>query len=199
MKRIALPTAPLVLALLAGCSTTTTTLESSWREPSAGPIRFEKVVVLAVMNESTVRRAVEDDIAQRVRGGIAGHTIVPDSELDDPEKVKSRVLASGADGGILLRVIGKRHEQEWVPGAFPSPYRSTWDFYGTSRHAVVDPGYLHIEEYVRFQTNIYDLEKDQLVWSGLTDSLEPDSIPAFVDELAAIVAEALRKEGLISG
>ena len=197
MKWIVLACLALVPAL-AACSSTSTKLESSWREPNAGPIQFEKVVVLAVLPEDSLRRSVEDAIARRVKGAIPGYTVV--SELGDEQAVKSKVLASGADGGILVRLIGKRQETEWVPGAFPSTHSSPWGFYGSSRHAVVDPGYVRPgDEYVRFQTNIYDLEKEQLVWSGLTESVKPDSISGFVDELSEVVREALREEGLLPG
>ena len=185
-----------LLAALSGCSSSPSTkLESSWREPKAGPVQFEKIVVVAVLPEDSLRRSVEDEIARRVKNAIPGYTIVP--ELDDEQKVKAKVLASGADGGILVRLIGKRQEAEWVPGSFPSSYSSPWGFYGSSRHAVVDPGYIRTEDYVRFQTNIYDLEKEQLVWSGLTESVKPDSISGFVDELSEVVREALREEGLL--
>ena len=198
MKWIVLASVAALVPALAGCSSTSSTkLESSWREPKAGPIQFEKVVVVAVLPEASLRRSVEDEITRRVKGAIPGYTLVP--ELDDEQQVKSKVLASGADGAILVRLIGKRQEAEWVPGAFPSTYSSPWGFYGSSRHAVVDPGYITTEDYVRFQTNIYDLEKEQLVWSGLTESLKPDSISGFVDELSEVVREALRDEGLLPG
>ncbi len=199
MKRIALACAALLFAASGCASTPTTTLESSWRAPDAGPLRFEKILVLAVIHEESVRRAVEDEIVRRVPGSIAGHTVVPDSELDDPERVKARALATGADGGILLRLVGMRQEADWIPGSFPASHSSPWGFYGESRHAVQDPGYVQVDDYLRFQTNIYDLREVKLVWSGLTETFEPDSVADLVDEIAAVVAEELRKEKLVTG
>src|SRR4051812_18692718 len=59
-KFIAMAVAPLALATACWHATE---LAATWREPSAGPISFQRTVAVFVTKDETVRRTVEDRLA----------------------------------------------------------------------------------------------------------------------------------------
>ena len=75
MSRRSLPNAVLLAAVavtLAACATTS--LQSTWKDPSAAPLNLKgkKVVALVVTDEEALRNAAEDEAAREItaHGGV---------------------------------------------------------------------------------------------------------------------------------
>ena len=79
------------------------------------------------------------------------------------------------------------------------PYRRIWgDYWGWGWGTVWAPGYLREERIVKVETLVYSLEDDQLVWAGVSRTLEPLRIESFIAELAVAVSEEMARNGLIA-
>ena len=59
-----------------------------------------------------------------------------------------------------------------------------------------DPGYLRTDTIVRVETLIYDLRADKLIWAGMSESTNPDSVESLIKLTSAAAAE-MKKQGLI--
>lgn len=187
----------LPLALVAGCSTTNTKLETSWRAPEADAFQFEKLIALAVTPDAATSRRIEDELASRVPGAVAGYTAVSDGARDDDAELGRQIAASGADGVLVVRLIDRDERSRWVPGDFPSYYYSPYGYHRYRGPVYNDPGYMRVDEVYRFETNVYDLEPETLLWSGLTSTVSPSSMESLIGELMEVVGDKLRAEGLI--
>jgi hypothetical protein len=62
---------------------------------------------------------------------------------------------------------------------------------------VYQSGSTDITQSVRVETNIYSVTEERLLWSGISETLDPKSIRTMVDEIAGEAAAILRDEGLI--
>jgi len=62
----------------------------------------------------------------------------------------------------------------------------------------VEPGYMHVDEVLKIETNVYDVKREKLVWSGLTSSVSPGSMQELVGDLMEVVSAALREQGLVA-
>jgi len=59
-----------------------------------------------------------------MRQGEAAYSLIPEAELENLEKVKSRLQSEGFHSAVAMRLIGMEEKETWVPGHYPSPYNS---------------------------------------------------------------------------
>ena len=107
----------LLLALLSGCASTT--FRSTWSDPQAKPIRFQRTLAVFMSPNEGVRRASEDQLVQFIgpARSAASYTLLSRADLDDTERAKEKVRAAGFDGAVVMRVIGERQEVTALRGA----------------------------------------------------------------------------------
>jgi len=200
MSRLMLA-ALLALAALPSGACATTRLVDTWKDPSTTSLRFRKVMVVVVARDTATRRAGEDTLVALIRKrgveAVPAWTSVPDAVLRDAEKAKDYVARSGADGVVTMRAVGTDEQHRWVRGAYPQPYYSFWGYYRYAWPAVYDPGYLQTDRYVQIETNVYSLTDDKLVWAGVSETMNPQSVTELVDEVARTVGAEMKKQGLI--
>lgn len=194
----------LVTTLLLVCGACATTrILSSWKDPSAEGIRFQKVVVIGLAKNPATRRIAEDRIVQGSTAGqvVASYTFVSDAELGDVEAVKAKVVAAGFDGAVVMRPIGTQVRQTVVQGAplppFGAPYGTLWGYYGYGWPAAYAPDVVQTDRYVEVETLVYSVPDAKLLWGARSETVNPASVNALVDDVAKAVREALREQGLI--
>jgi hypothetical protein len=188
-------------ALAVGCATTQ--IQSSWTDPSADSIHFDKVVVFALAKDPATRRIAEDELVRGSPSGrvVASYTFVPDAQLGDVAAVKREVLARGFDGAVVMRPVGTETRQTVVPGAplppFGSPYTNLWGYYGYGWPGAYAPDTVRTDRYVEIETLVYSVPADKLLWGARSETMNPASVNELVDDVAKAVREDLRKKGLI--
>jgi len=194
--------------LLAACASTT--FNSTWKAPDAGPIDYTgaEVAALVISKEEGTRRGAEELLARELtnRGavGIPAYTLVPLSDVKDKDKAKAALEKAGIDGVVALRVVARDKEISSSPsmsmGYWGAPYYgSFWGpgYWGYGWGAVYDPGYLRTDTIVSVETLVYDLKQDKLLWAGMSETTNPKDAASFIKELAGKAAYEMRKQGLI--
>lgn len=178
--------------LLTACAGSSTTIEQSWRAPNAQLGGLQNVVTMAATPDGTLRRSAEDQMAAKLAAaGVRAtpmYTVLSDAELKNHEQAKAKLRAMGYDGVIGLRLVSRDQELEYVPGSFDYYWGMTYD-----------PGYLYTETVVRIETSAYSLDNNQLVWSAISRTVDPDSIREGIDEVTALAATQLQKQGVVAG
>jgi hypothetical protein len=196
----------LVALALASLSCSTTTFESTWRAPDARPIQLagKKVVTLFFSKNPVIRRRAEDAMAREIsaRGGqgVPGYTVLADDEVKNEEASKAKLASLGFSGTVVMRVVGRETEYTYQPGVvWVGPhYRRFWGGYWTWGWGTVwEPGYLTVDKIVKVETLVYSLERDELLWAGVSRTVDPASIDSFIGELAAAVTKQMAKDGLL--
>jgi len=192
-----LPVTAIVLAL-AACGGDTNIAES-WSDPAAGPIKFKKVIVFFFSKDEAVRRAAEDELVRQLEKteGVAAYTLIPETEFENLGKVKDRGKSEGFDGAVIMRLLGIEKKSTYVRGHYPAQYLTFGSYYGYARHVTYDPGYLQNERYARVETNVYSLAEDKLIWSGISETFNPENTVTLVDDVARSVAKDLESKGLL--
>lgn len=196
--------------LLNACASTT--LSSEWKNPNytGGPIR--KLAVFVMTPDDNLRRFAEDQAVQRLpKGtvGVAGYTMFPKVSEGDKDKVRARLVQDGFDGAMVTRLVSNDKTQTYVPpqtylvpagpsfGAGPY-YGSFYGYYGyASTYAYTTPGYTMDVTTVVVETLLYKLPEDTVVWTGTTQTVNPQSKPEMVQAIVKIVETELAKEGLL--
>jgi hypothetical protein len=197
------------LALLAGAVagvglSAAPKLKSSWRNFDVAATPVSKVIVIGFTTEQATRRTMEDSLTAEIRklGGKAepSYMIVPGTLPKEPLAMKEKVVAAGFDGAVVVRVAGVRQEQAWDPGyvaAIPTDYGTVWTYWGYWGGFAWDPGYLRTDTIVRIEIVVYAVDRDILIWSGLSESTNPGSVRKLIQEVAVSVGADLKKRNAI--
>lgn len=196
-RRHALAGAGALSLLAVACAATT--LAETWRNPRAEPTRFRKVLAVAMVKDPELRRRAEDEIISHLRSDDALPTraVIPDAELGDVERAKARLRAAGFDGAVVLRPVAVEERIRYTSAYIAESYDSFWGYYGYGWAEAWEPGPTRIDTHLRIETLIYSVERDQLLWTGVTRTINPESVRVTISEIAAEVTEALRREGLM--
>jgi hypothetical protein len=178
-------------ALAAGCNSTT--VSTTWKDPSAGKFAFKKIIVAVLNSTPGERRAAEDALVAKIKGTQAtpSYSLLTDEQLADVDSAKQRVIAAGFDAAVLLHLLDTQQKTTYVP---PS---TTWDADWNSRTYHTTPGYVVSDTLVRAEIRVYSLPDAKLLWAGAAETVNPESAQQFAQEVADAAAGELKKQGLI--
>ena len=97
-----------LLLLTVACGPSTK-LTSFWKDPSAGPFKFKKVLVMVISKDETIRRAAEDEVVRQITKttAVPSYTLFPDTNAKDQDRMKAKIKEDGFDGAIVMRMVDK--------------------------------------------------------------------------------------------
>ena len=188
-RRTVFLAAGLALAACAG-----TSIVDSWKEPGSGPLRFKKVLALAIVKNDSIRRRAEDALQSSLRSvqAVQSYKLFDAAELADRERLKAQLRLDGFDGVIALRVAGSRQELSYTTAAMP--LEDFWGYYG----AAYPPTEMNVDTIARVEIKIYSLADDKLVWAGVSETFNPKDAGQLVADIVAAAGQELRRQGLVS-
>jgi len=191
--------------LLAGCASSSTQLVNSWKDPSAGGVRFKKVLTVCACKDDGTRRTVEDRLAAAIKGSEPSYSVLSDDQLGDKERTKAALRDGGFDGVVMLRLVSVDKSSTYVPGqayVVPMGYHSMyggWGYGGYSAYgAVYDPGYVQEDQLVNFDTNIDRVEDEKLLWASRSQTTNPSSVNEMIDDIIAETVTEMERQKVIS-
>ena len=196
----------IALPAVAGCQKTTTTIPLSWRNPTYEAGSFRKLFVIGVGENDARRRSFEDRLARALalEGAAAqaswGH--LPQSTQLTEEQIRGAIEGGDFDGVLITRLLSVDQSEEYVPPsthAVPTSYYGSgyYGYYGTSYEVVHTPGCYKTNTTFRLETNLYSVATGDLVWSGQSATINPESLSDVIDSMTAAVAKKLKAEKLI--
>lgn len=198
----------LILAALAPLHAGSTKMISSWFAPDAKGIKFRKLLAVVVTRSVGTRRAAEDEmvttITERGNEALPSYEFLSEMELEDPASAKAKVVSSGADGAIVLRLHAlnsSRKDQPYVSSNNPPshsvnrvPVSSEFTFFAPHPSA----GELsYTSMVVEVETLVYSLKDDKLLWRGVSRTKNPLRTQVVVREIAKEAIKTMKKQGLI--
>lgn len=186
-------------------------LVMSWKNPNYSPTKkFHRVLALGFSNRVGIRVDFEDALAAELASkgleAVAGNTILlrpPGTKLD-LNYLREQIQANQIEAVVVSRLIKVDNTVTYIPGAaypVPFPYYNTfYGYYGTLYPVVYSPGYLQKEKKVRVETNLYYVNgapEGQLIWTGMTDTLNPSDVHKAIQGLVKLVVTKMEKEGAL--
>jgi len=200
-----------VLLALSGCMTPTT-IQSSWVDPTFERGPFHRVAVVALFDTDSESRSFEQQAARALeeRGvdAVEAYSIVGEEHMLDQNELRAKLADADVEGILIYRLIAVDERQYYrqptpylhMPGGFirgdpfywyyyPRPdyysyWRSTWDV----THA---PGYWEPHSFVVVESSFYDADKDQLVWTAKTETMDDTQFNATAESIINRVTKKL--------
>ena len=191
--------------LLGGCATTSTELVNTWKDPAAPGVRFKKVLTVCACKDDGMRRSVEDRLAGFIQGSQPSYSVLSDDQLGDQAKTRTALRDGGFDGVVMMQLVSVDKSQTYVPGSayvVPVGYHSMYGGWGYGGYAgygaVYDPGYVREDQLVNFDTNIYRVADEKLLWASRSQTSNPGNINEMVDEIIAETVKEMKQQKVIS-
>jgi hypothetical protein len=190
-----------IAALIMGCGPSTQ-IERSFKEPSS-TVTFndmKKVLVVSFAQSESARMQIETQVANMLQGrGVPSYSYkITSTKGADPEEVSKALDADGFDGALVMRLVEKEKETNYVPGTTTGPYYGGFrGYYGYGYGAYSTPGYYVEDKIYHIETNVYDLKADKLVWSAMTATTNPNKMEKTVNEIVDVLAKQMRKDGFL--
>jgi hypothetical protein len=178
--------------LLAGCAPSNT-----WKDPTVGQVELKKVLAVCACRDS-LRRAVEDRLAGAIQGAEPSYRFLADERIEDEAAARATVEEGNFDGVVVLRVVIEDKYPTYDPGqAYIAPveYRSLWRRWGPGRviyGTPYDPAHVQEGQLVNFDTNVYSVADERLVWASRRQTRHTRSAPKMVGDVIAETAKEMR-------
>jgi len=85
--------------------------------------------------------------------------------------------------------------------AYVLPYNNYYGFYGYYYAAVQyanTSSYLSKNVVVVLETNLYETKNKKIIWSGISETIDPDKASDVIKSLGAVLADKLSSEGFLA-
>lgn len=186
----------LFLILMMSCSSSTS-IVSSWKEPGATMenTKFSKVMTVVLANTESARRQAEDELASLNPIFVQSYMVLDSKEVSmDKDKSSDILRDQNVDGVLVMKLVDKEKTQNYVPGSYSGGYYGRYSYYWGGYY---DPGYYQENTNYLIEVSLYSLEKNELVWSGISSTVNPNSIEKTVKNILNESYKQMREDGFL--
>jgi len=188
----------IALIMLGSCRSTYVT--HSWKDASASPARFKKLVVIAIVGDQEIeaRKMMEQHMVGDLKE--LGYQAVCSCEEYSPEFFKgmnekeaiAKLRENNVDGIVTIVLLSKNKEKVFVqPRSTEVPL--FWNYYHEVYDRVYSKGYYTEKTKYFWESNLYDLNADQLLCSVESQSFDPSSTQQLAHEYGRLIVDKMKK------
>ncbi len=187
------------LLLTLGCSTTR--MLESWKasDLKASDLQFEHVVAIAIVSRESQQRIVEDAlVASMSRSNVMpAYSLVSQEDRGNVDRMRAALEEHGMDGAVTVRLVNVNERETYVPGTTSYYAGGYYGHYGRVGVPIYDPGYYRSDTYVKVETSLYNVAKGKLLWSGVSETLNPSQVDGMIQGIVEAAGKRLENDGLI--
>jgi len=186
-------------ALVSGCQSTS--IRSAWFDTDfAGP-PMRRIIVVGIVNNVTDARVFEDTFAEKLRAagidGIPGYTVILDDARATDAAFAAAVVASGAQGLLLVRLLGVDTRTQVSTTMVPGGVHWGQAPWGGPTRTMVPVQQVRQYDLATVEAKLFDVQTKALVWAATTSTLNPRSVAAETPTFADLVIGQLAERGII--
>jgi hypothetical protein len=191
MQKIHYCTLALVLIAL---SCNSTRVSSSWSAKNYTAPVYQHLLVWGILsrNDSTLRYQMEHHLVGDLRSlGYTAYSsmdVMGNQAFDriGEKEVVARFMNSGVDAIITIVLLDRKKESDYKPGHIEykpvTEYEYLEKYYTQKYIQVYTPGYYQTTTRYFWESNLYDLRPEKLVYAVRTRSFNPSSTTALAHE-----------------
>ena len=186
----------------------TTEIIGEWSEDEYKTESIDKLLILGIVDQKKplLRRKLEDGLVDAFNsGGVdasASMDYMPYDEIIDSTSFEKYFSDLELDAVLVSRLVGIDKDRKVKAGyAYVIPYNSYYGFYGhyyASVQYANSSSYLSKNVVVVLETNLYETKDKRLIWSGISETIDPDKASDVIKSLGAVLADKLSREGFLA-
>jgi hypothetical protein len=198
-----------VLAVVvAGCSTPE--IITSWKTKELPQANYKKIMVLGLIRETD--RTLQHQMENHLVGDLTalGYKAVSALEeygpkffdnLNETEAI-SKIQSGGIDAVITVVLLDKEKERTYQPGRlYYSPYAGYyhrfWGYRTVLYGRIYEPGYYISNTRYFWESNLYNMSNQQLIYSVQTQAFNPASLSGLSHEYGQMIVKDMVKKGVL--
>lgn len=176
----------ILLASLFVTACSTTKITSSWKAANLQPKKYNKILVLGLIKDSdrSLQEKMEahlvDDLKSKGYNAVSSLQEFGPKAFSNATEAEAiaRLKQSNIDAVVTIVLLNKQKERNYVPGRmYYSPYvmyyKRFWPYYGTLNYRIYEPGYYVTDTKYFWESNLYDVSTQSLLYSVQTKSFDP--------------------------
>jgi hypothetical protein len=177
-------------------------IENEWTAPAQKTDStkvFQKILFVALLKNDATRKIAEDKLVAEVKErGVASYNYLKGIDTRSDESViADKLRQDGFDGVVVMRLTTVDKNATYVPGNYPSYYNSWYGYYSSTYPRFNDPGYSAPGRIYNVEINVYSLEKNKLLWTGITSAVNTADTNKMIDNIIASTKQKMKSQGLI--
>lgn len=199
-----------LLLMVVGCGTSSR-ITSSWKADNANPNKFKKIIVLGLITEKD--RSLREKMEQHLVGDLKalGYDATCSCDEYNPkafenmseEQAISKLRNSGVDALLTVVLLDKAREKQYVPGrVYYTPYsiyhNRFWRYSRVMYDRIYTQGYYVTNTQYFWESNLYDLAANELVYSSQSQSFDPPGSENLADEYGEMIVKDMAKKNVLA-
>lgn len=176
-------------------------LVRSWSDPALQHGSVKSVFVVGVSESPIIRQSYEETFVQALQSSklkvIPGRELIPDIKQVDKDAVAAELKKMGVTHVMVTRVVDRKQVEQYHPpsyvsvgvgyGGYPGYYGGWGSYMSVGYTTMASPGYTTLHTVVSVESNLYDLNTEKMVWTGLSEGYPndnpTDSIRPYINQL----------------
>ena len=194
-----------IITIFISCSSTKTDIIGEWQDDTYQKGNIQKVLLLGIVSKEKplLRRNFEDGMTKAFRDAGINATpsmdIMPYDVAIDSTTFEKYFKDLQLDAVVVSRLVAVDSERDYTAGyLYTIPYNSYYGFYGYYYAGVSmanSSGYLSQDVVVVLETNIYETSNKRLIWSGVSETVQPDKASDVINSFSSELVGRLKSQG----
>lgn len=196
----------LVATIIFVSSCTNTKISQSWVEPRHKKI-YNDMLIIGIGESEQNRRAYESYFVEelRLRGteAEASYKLIKSDQKIERETVAKAIKGLDIDAVLVTHLVAVDEETIYRPSMDYMPrygggyYGGLYSYYPHVNTYVHRPGYYTTHETYTIESNLYDVESEELIWSARSRTFSPESTDEVIVDLTKLLINDLIDKNLI--
>jgi len=196
-----------LIVFLLSCSSGTTRLIHSHMDDAREGKPINDVLIIAIIDQQEVRETFEKHFVDRFNAaGVEAVSSVRDFSVRMGAKLNKQDIADaidkhGCDTVAITHLIGLEESEVFSRANRRSSryHNGYYGFYNYAWDYVHAPTVYGERVKISIETRFYDVTTESLIWSGESQTMDPEATGQAIGQVVDVVMKDLNKNGLLPG
>ena len=170
-----------------------------WRNGAYEGGMVKSIMIVGIAKDAEIRKYFEEVFSKRFsRAGIkavASNTLISADQEMEKNAVKAAAEKQGVQAILVTHLSQEGEKDFYQPPATGSDRLSF--YYPWAYRSVHSTGFYKKEKFVKLVTNLYDTASEEVIWTGVSQHVEPKSAKDIIGALVPKVIKGMRKDKVI--